>query len=75
MAINVYVVGTSCTTFGKHADKSFNDLVRMAYLDVLDDCGMGAGSGAGALIEQAWFGNCGFWQFYFGCNIALAICF
>lgn len=56
---DVYVIGTSCTLFGRHADKSFNDLVRMAYLDVLEDSGMGSGPGAGALIEQAWFGNCG----------------
>ena len=54
---NVYVIGSSCTTFGKHADKSFNDLVRMAYLDVLADCGID-GDGA-AMIEQAWFGNVG----------------
>ena len=54
---NVYVIGTSCTTFGKHADKSFNDLVRMAYLDVLADCGIDGGGAT--MIEQAWFGNVG----------------
>lgn len=60
---DVYIVGTSCTPFGKHFDKSFTDLVRMAYLDVLADCGLGSSPGAGDLIEQAWFGNCGmgFW--------------
>ena len=56
---NVYIVGTSCTAFGKHVDKSFNDLVRWAYLDVLADSGLGNSKGAGDLIEQAWFGNCG----------------
>ncbi len=56
---DVYVIGTSCTAFGKHTDKTFNDLARMAYLDVLDDCGLGNGPHAGDLIEQGWFGNCG----------------
>jgi acetyl-CoA acetyltransferase len=59
---NVYIVGTSCTTFGKHADKSFSDLARMAYMDVLEDCGLPRAPGGGALIEQAWFGNCGMGQ-------------
>src|SRR5688572_29871979 len=56
---DVYVIGTACTPFGKHVDKSFNDLTRMAYLDVLTDCGLGTARGAGEVIEQAWFGNCG----------------
>ncbi|CAN5486022.1 thiolase family protein [soil metagenome] len=56
---DVYVIGSSCTAFGKHADKSFSDLARMAYLEVLADCGLGDQRGAGELIEQAWFGNCG----------------
>ncbi|MDN5842756.1 MAG: thiolase family protein [Alcaligenaceae bacterium] len=56
---NVYIIGASSTPFGKHADKSFHDLTRMAYLDALDDCGLGNQKGAGDLIEQAWFGNCG----------------
>ena len=54
---NVYIVGTSCTTFGKHADKTFHDLVREAYNAVLADAGLGHDQAA--LIEQAWFGNCG----------------
>lgn len=53
---NVYIVGTSSTVFGKRADTSFQDLTREAYLDVLEDCGLGTD---GSLIEQAWFGNCG----------------
>ena len=63
---NVYIIAASCTPFGKHADKSFSDLARLAYLDALADCGLprtkGGGAGGGALIEQAWFGNCGMGQ-------------
>ncbi|MBL8382604.1 MAG: thiolase family protein [Burkholderiales bacterium] len=55
---NIYVIGTACTSFGKHADKSFQDLARMAYLEVLADAGLDRGD----LIEQAWFGNCGMGQ-------------
>lgn len=55
---SVYIVGTSCTPFGKHADKSFKELTRMAYLDVLADAGLDKGE----MIEQAWFGNCGMGQ-------------
>ena len=63
----VYIIGAACTSFGKHADKSFQDLARLAYLDVLADCGLHDGNSAGAhggsaLIEQAWFGNCGMGQ-------------
>jgi len=56
----VYVIGTACTPFGKHEDKSFQDLARWAYADLLLDCGLDA-HGA-RLIEQAWFGNCGMGQ-------------
>lgn len=51
----VYVIGTACTVFGKRAESSFKDLTREAYLEVLGDAGLSDG----ALIEQAWFGNCG----------------
>lgn len=54
---DVYVIGAACTPFGKHADRSFQDLARWAYLDVLADCGLAGDSTR--LIEQAWFGNCG----------------
>lgn len=50
-----YVVGASCTAFGKRAESSFKDLAREAYLAVLADAGLAKGE----LIEQAWFGNCG----------------
>jgi len=55
---SVYIVGTSCTAFGKHADKSFKQLTRMAYLEALADAGLQTGE----MIEQAWFGNCGMGQ-------------
>jgi acetyl-CoA acetyltransferase len=54
----VYIVGSACTPFGKHADKSFKTLARMAYVDVLADAGLSNGE----LIDQAWFGNCGMGQ-------------
>ena len=56
----VYVIGTACTPFGKHADKSFQALSRWAYTDLLADCGLDKHSAR--LIEQAWFGNCGMGQ-------------
>jgi acetyl-CoA acetyltransferase len=56
----VYVIGTACTAFGKHAALSFQDLSRWAYSELLADCGLDA-NGA-RLIEQAWFGNCGMGQ-------------
>ena len=59
---NVYIIATACTPFGKHADMSFQDLSRMAYLDALADCGLAQSKGGGDLIEQAWFGNCGMGQ-------------
>jgi acetyl-CoA acetyltransferase len=55
--VNVYVIGVACTPFGKHADRSFQDLLRMAYLDVLADAGIGGTEIE--RIEQCWFGNCG----------------
>lgn len=55
----VYIVGTSCTKFGKRPLDSFKQLTQEAYLDCLDD----AGSQNGDLIEQAWFGNCGMGTF------------
>jgi acetyl-CoA acetyltransferase len=68
----VYVIGASCTAFGKRADRSFHDLAREAYLALLDDCGLDP-AGA-ALIEQAWFGNCGMGQWGQG-GIRGQVCF
>ncbi len=56
---NVYVLGVSCTAFGKQPDRSFKDLTREAYLQVLADAGMDDGD----RIEQGWFGNCGMGTF------------
>ncbi|MEN9630621.1 MAG: hypothetical protein RJA10_3849 [Pseudomonadota bacterium] len=69
---DVYIVGTACTPFGKHADRSFHDLVRQAYTEVLADAGLADGDVA--LIEQAWFGNCGLGQWGQG-GIRGQVCF
>ena len=57
---DVYVIATACTPFGKHAERSFQDLVRWAWDDLLVDAGLGTGDVR--LVEQAWFGNCGMGQ-------------
>ena len=69
---DVYIIGSACTAFGKHADRSFQDLARWAYLDVLADCGLPPSDAA--LIEQAWFGNCGMGQWGQG-GIRGQVCF
>lgn len=66
----VYVIGTSCTPFAKLPDKSFKDLTRDAYLQVLADAGLDDGGA----IEQGWFGNCGMGSFGQG-NIRGQVCF
>ena len=38
---NVYIIGTSCTTFGRLAERSFQDLAREAYLGALAENGGG----------------------------------
>ena len=55
----VYLIGVSCTPFGKQPEASFKDLSRQAYLEVLADAGLDSGE----QIEQAWFGNCGMGTF------------
>ncbi|MCU0964738.1 MAG: thiolase family protein, partial [Burkholderiaceae bacterium] len=57
---NVYVIATACTPFGKHAALAFQDLARQAYTELLLDAGLQRHDTA--LIEQAWFGNCGMGQ-------------
>lgn len=69
---SIYIVGTACTPFGKHPDQSFQDLTRAAYEGVLADAGLGRGDVA--LIEQAWFGNCGLGQWGQG-GIRGQVCF
>lgn len=56
---DVFIIGTSCTAFGKRPEDSFKDLSREAYLEVLADAGLDDGGA----IEQAWFGNCGMGTF------------
>jgi acetyl-CoA acetyltransferase len=55
MPASAYLVGTSCTRFGRLADRSFKDLTREAFEGVLAD----AGFGDGAAIGNVWFSNCG----------------
>ena len=52
---DAYLIGSSCTRFGKQPEASFKDLTRQAYLAVLQDAGLADGGA----IENAWFGNCG----------------
>ena len=68
----VYIIGTSCTAFGKRADLSFQDLTRQAWLEVLADAGLETADAA--LVEQAWFGNCGMGQWGQG-GIRGQVCF
>lgn len=56
---NVYVIGVSCTAFGKQPDKTFKDLTRQAFSEAVTDIGVDMAH----QIEQAWFGNCGMGTF------------
>jgi acetyl-CoA acetyltransferase len=67
---DAYLIGTSCTRFGKQPAKSFKDLTREAYLAVLADAGLDSGD----QIGNAWFGNCGMAQWGQG-NIRGQVCF
>ena len=60
MVTEAWIVGTACTAFGKQPQRSFHDLAREAWLAVLADAGLGTHDAA--LVEQAWFGNCGMGQ-------------
>jgi len=55
----VFVIGTSCTAFGKKPATGFKELAREAYLGVLADAGIEHGHD----IAMAWFGNCGMGSF------------
>ncbi len=52
---DAYLIGSSCTRFGKQPGASFKDLTRQAYLAMLADAGLDDGGA----IDNAWFGNCG----------------
>ncbi|GCL61189.1 thiolase family protein [Pseudaquabacterium pictum] len=67
---DAYLIGTSCTRFGKQPGASFKDLTRQAYLAVLADAGLDSGD----QIANAWFGNCGMAQWGQG-NIRGQVCF
>lgn len=56
---DVYVIGVSCTAFGKQPDKTFKDLTREAFSQAVADTGIDLAH----KIEQAWFGNCGMGTF------------
>jgi len=68
----VYIVGASCTPFGKHSGRSFQDLTRQAYLEAMADADLQPSDAR--LIEQAWFGNCGMGQWGQG-GIRGQVCF
>jgi acetyl-CoA acetyltransferase len=55
MTTRVFVAGVACTRFGRWPEKSFADLTREAYVELLADAGLADGSP----IEFAWFGNSG----------------
>lgn len=67
---DIYIIGTSSTRFQKWPDKSYKDLTREAYLEVLQDAGLDDGGP----IESAWFGNCGMWTDQQG-SIRGQVCF
>jgi acetyl-CoA acetyltransferase len=56
---DVFIIGVACTPFGKQPARSFKDLTRQAYLEVLADASLADGG----RIGQAWFGNCGMGSF------------
>jgi acetyl-CoA acetyltransferase len=56
---DVYVIGVSCTAFGKRPEATFKDLARESYEAVLRDAGLDDGGA----IESSWFGNCGMDKF------------
>jgi acetyl-CoA acetyltransferase len=67
---NVYIIGSYSTQFKKWPEKSFKDLVRDAYLGVLEDVGWENGDE----IQFAHFGNCGMHAYGQG-SIRGQVCF
>jgi acetyl-CoA acetyltransferase len=65
-----YLIGSACTAFGRLPDRSFKDLAREVFTDVLADSGLGDV----ARIESAWFANCGM-QTWGQDNIRGQVCF
>jgi acetyl-CoA acetyltransferase len=56
---SVFVIGVSCTAFGKRPEFGFKNLTETAYEQMLADAGMDDGGP----IDSAWFGNCGMGTF------------
>jgi len=67
---DVYIIGAYSTQFKKWPDRSFKELTRDAYLEVLKDAKMESGEE----IQFAWFGNC-FMGFREQMNIRGQVCF
>jgi len=67
---DVYIIGAYSTQFKKWPDRSFKQLTRDAYLEVLKDAKMENGDE----IQFAWFGNC-FMGFQEQMNIRGQVCF
>ena len=65
-----YLIGVSCTRFGRLADRAFKDLTREAYEGALADAGLADG----AAIGNAWFSNCGM-HTWGQANIRGQVCF
>jgi acetyl-CoA acetyltransferase len=55
MPTRVFIVGVSCTRFGKWPERSFPDLTREVYLGLLNDAGLDDGPA----VDSVWFGNSG----------------
>ena len=70
MPRDAYLIGVSCTRFGRLAERSFKDLTREAYEAALADAGLPDG----AAIGNAWFSNCGM-HTWSQANIRGQICF
>lgn len=58
MALDVYIIGTAMTRFGKHLEKGMKVLTGEALELVFKDCGCGRRD-----IEAAWFSNSG-WGYH-----------
>jgi len=67
---DVYVIGSYSTQFKKWPEKTFKQMMREAYLGVLQDAKMENGDE----IQFAWYGNCGMGHWGQG-NIRGQVCF
>lgn len=51
--MDVFLIGTSCTAFGKYPDKTFKQLTREAFIPLLEDAGLEDGKD----IDSIYFSN------------------